>query len=91
LGAEFSIISNFIFNNFWAFSHKKIKKEENIFKKFLQFNTVSIGAVIIQFITVSLGTFIFGDQTRFIFLLFSVVVFIIPYSYFMYNRFIWKT
>ena len=91
LGAEFSIISNFIFNNFWAFSHKKIKKGENIFRKFLQFNTVSIGAIIIQFMVVGLGTSIFGDQTRFIFLVLAVAVFIIPYSYFMYNRFIWKT
>ena len=90
LGAELAIISNFLFNNFWTFSHKKIKKEESLFKKFLQFNTVSLGAVIIQWMVVSLGTSVFGDQTRFVFLLFSVVVFIIPYSYFMYNRFIWK-
>ena len=91
LGAEFSIISNFLFNNFWAFAHKKIEKEESLLKKFLQFNTVSIGAVIIQWIVVSLGTSIFGDQTRFIFLVLAVGVFIIPYSYFMYNKFIWKT
>ena len=91
LGAEFSIISNFFLNNFWAFSHKKIKREANLFKKFLQFNTVSIGAIIIQLIVVGLGTSIFGDQTRFIFLVLAIVVFIIPYSYFMYNKFIWKT
>ena len=89
IGAELSIISNFILNNFWSFSHNKIDKNTNIINKFGQFNLVSFGSIVIQFIVVTLGTSFFGDQTRFLFLLTSVIVFIIPYSYFMYNRFIW--
>lgn len=91
IGAEFSIISNFILNNFWSFSHKKIARDQSLLNKFLQFNIVSTGSIVIQFITVGLGTYFFGPSSRFIFLLISVIVFIIPYSYFMYNRFIWKT
>lgn len=90
LGAEFAIVSNFILNNFWTFSHKKIGQKENIFAKFLQFNGISLGAVFIQWVIVGLGTSIFGDQTRFIFFVLAILVFVIPYSYFMYNRFIWK-
>lgn len=90
LGAEFAIICNFILNNSWTFAHKKIKKRGSFFKKFIQFNTVSLGAIAIQWIIVGLGTTIFGDQTRFIFLVLAIVIFVIPYSYFMYNKFIWK-
>lgn len=90
LGAEFAIVSNFILNNFWTFSHKKIKRGGNVLRKFLQFNLVAVGAVIIQWLVVGLGTDIFGDQTRFLFLVLAVIVFVIPYSYFMYNRFIWR-
>jgi len=90
LGAELAIISNFIFNNFWTFAYKKIKKGKGFLKKFFQFNSVSLGAIMIQWLVVGLGTSIFGDQTRFLFFTLAVVVFIIPYSYFMYNRFIWK-
>src|SRR3989344_2572719 len=50
IGAELSIISNFILNNSWSFAHKKIGKEIGTFNKFLQFNFVSFGSVIMQFI-----------------------------------------
>lgn len=90
LGAEFAIVSNFLLNNFWSFSYNKIV-DNHLFKKFFQFNTVSAGAIFIQWIIVGLGTSIFGDQTRLICLIFAIVIFVIPYSYFMYNRFIWKS
>ncbi len=90
LGAELAIMSNFILNNFWTFSHKKITEEKKI-PKFIQFNLVSAGAILIQGIVVGIGTYIFGVSTWFIFMVFSIIFLVIPYSYFVYNRFIWKT
>jgi dolichol-phosphate mannosyltransferase len=48
---EFSIISNFIFNNFWTFKHRKTKDRIRI--KGLKFNLVSILSLIVSY-----GTFI---------------------------------
>lgn len=90
IGAEFAIISNFLLNNAWSFSHKKISSSEKLISKFLQFNIVSFGSIVIQFIIVGIGTHIFGDSTRLFFLVVAIFFFIIPYSYIMYNHFIWK-
>lgn len=88
LGAETAIISNFIFNNRWTFGLKKITGNE-VFNKFFQFNTVSFGAIVIQASAVSLGTHYFGVSTWFEFMVLSILFLVIPYSFFMYNRFIW--
>lgn len=90
VGAEGAIISNFILNNSWTFSHKKIKGEK-IYGKFFQFNIASLGAIIIQAVVVALGTYFFGRKTWFIFMVFAIIFLVIPYSYFVYNRMIWKT
>lgn len=90
VGAEFAIISNFILNNFWSFSHKKIGEKQSVPTKFIQFNTVAVGAIIIQAAVVGLGTNYFGDESRLIFLVLAIGFFVVPYSYFMYNHFIWK-
>ena len=90
LGAELAIISNFILNNVWTFARYKIREWGRIFTKFLQFNLTSFGAVVIQSIIVGLGTYMFGDQTRHIFLVIAVIFFVIPYNYFMYSRVIWR-
>ncbi len=89
IGAEGAIISNFIFNNLWTFSHKKITGVR-VLRKFIQFNLVSIGAILIQGITVGIGTHLFGVSTWFWFMVGSIVFIVIPYSFFMYSRFIWK-
>lgn len=91
LGAELAIISNFYWNNVWTFAHKKISSLTRLMPKFAQFNLTSVGAIIIEWLVVGLGTWIFGDQTRFFFFTFSVVFLVIPYNFFVYNRFIWKT
>jgi len=90
LGAEGAIISNFLMNNSWTFSHKKITGSKK-FSKFMQFNIVSIGSIIIQGLVVGIGTYFFGRSTWFLFMVFSIIFIVIPYSYFIYNRFIWKT
>lgn len=90
VGAEGAIIFNFFINNFWTFSHKKITGER-IFKKFIQFNVVSLGSIAIQGITVGIGTHILGVASWFWIMIGSIIFIVIPYSFFMYSRFIWKT
>jgi len=60
LGAELAIISNFILNNFWTFSDKTITSWNVIPGKFIQFNVLSFGSVIIQFAFLKTGERIFG-------------------------------
>lgn len=90
LGAEVAIISNFTINNVWTFSHKRINREK-VLQHFFRFNLVSFGAIAIQGIVVAIGTHYFGIQSWFIFMVLSIVFIIIPYSYFLYNKIIWKT
>jgi len=90
LGAEGAIISNFVANNSWTFGRHKITGAK-IIQKFIQFNTVSAGAILIQGIVVGLGTHYFGNSTWFVFMVLAIVGIVIPYSYFIYNKFIWKT
>lgn len=90
IGAEAAIISNFTFNQFWTFSHKRIIGRRNIFKKFLGFNATALSAVIIQAVAVTIGTHFFGRDSWFIFMVASIVLLIIPYSYTMYHKVIWK-
>lgn len=90
IGAECAIISNFIFNNLWTFNHRKIVGLR-IIRKSIQFNIISLGAIAIQGIAVGIGTHIFGTSTWFWFMVGSIVLLVIPYSLFMYSRFIWKT
>lgn len=89
IGAELSIIWNFSMNNFWSFSKQKITKPFKLMLKFPQFNLVSIGSVIIIFTTLAIGTHFFGVSSRQIFLIIGIG-FVVPYSYSMYNVFIWK-
>lgn len=92
LGAELSILWNFSLNNLWAFSSYRITSLQKIPLKFLQFNLISGGSVLIIFSVITVGVSLFGD-TRFIrqlFLVIAIGFFVIPYSYSMYNIFIWK-
>ncbi|MBI3955102.1 glycosyltransferase [Candidatus Gottesmanbacteria bacterium] len=90
IGAEGAIISNFVLNNYWTFSHNKITGIR-LLSKFIQFNLVSVGAIFIQGFAVGMGTYIYGGQTWFMFMVLSIIFLVIPYSYFIYNKFIWKT
>jgi dolichol-phosphate mannosyltransferase len=92
LGAEISIVWNFIMNNFWAFSSERITSPFKIFLKFIQFNLISLGSVVIIGAGVGVGTHFFGDNgiVRQISLILTIGFLVIPYSYSMYNIFIWK-
>lgn len=89
LAVEMAIISNFILNNIWTFKSQTIKGDR-VFKKFFDFNFTSGGAIIIQTIAGSIGTLVFGDQSRQILLPFIILFLVMPYNWFMYNNVIWK-
>ncbi len=88
---ELAIISNFTLNNLWTFKNEKIEGVGKLIVKFLQFNLGSVGAIIIQSIAGPIGVGIVGAKYDFIVLGFVVAFLVLPYNYFIYNKFIWKT
>jgi len=90
LSTELSIVSNFTLNNLWTFKSQKISGQAHLVSKFFQFNLSSMGALLIQTIFGSLGVALFGAGSRQILLPFIIVFLVLPYNWFMYNKFIWK-
>lgn len=88
---EMAIISNFVLNNVWTFKAEQISGVAMVAKKFVQFNGASLGALLIQTVAGTIGVAIFGTEYRQILLPFIIAFLVIPYNYFMYNVFIWKT
>ena len=100
--AEIAIISNFLMNNFWSFKDKKI--QGGVFSylfKFITFNFVSSGSIIIQGVGLSLALRFIADKTIHLFgvanisswIVYKILIIafiIIPYSYILYNKVIWK-
>lgn len=91
LSTELAIISNFTLNNLWTFKNEKIQGINKLTLKFLQFNLGSVGAIIIQSIAGPIGVGIVGAKYDFLVLGFVVAFMVMPYNYFIYNKFIWKT
>ena len=101
LSAEVAIVSNFFLNNFWVFKHKKIAGGALAYlRKFLLFNFVSSGSILIQGLGMWAATTLLGDfdlnllglklQVWIIYKVFIIALLVIPYSYIMYNKIIWK-
>lgn len=91
ISAEIAIISNFLLNNFWSFSHKKIGGKFSLYlSKFVYFNFISLGSIIIQSVFLQIATKVFPFKFWYFYKALIIVFLIIPYSYYMYNRFIWK-
>jgi dolichol-phosphate mannosyltransferase len=91
LSTELAIVSNFTWNNLWTFRNEKIQGVNKLILKFLQFNLGSVGAIIIQSIAGPIGVGIVGAKYDFLVLGIVVAFLVLPYNYFIYNRFIWKT
>lgn len=91
LATEMAVISNFTLNNVWTFKSEKIGGIGHLFYKFLQFNLTSLGAIIITAVAGSIGVHLLGPEYDFIILVFTVGFLVVPYNYFMYNFFIWRT
>ncbi len=91
ISAETAIISNFLFNNFWSFSHKKLEKSISLYmRQFFKFNLVSTGGLAIQAGGIELAALVFGVAYWYIYKIIIIIGIIIPYSYVLYNRVIWK-
>jgi len=91
LAAEISIVSNFIFNNLWTFSSQKLNLGKHMMKKFAAFNVSSVfGGIIVPTLIIGLGTQMFGDHTKTLFLVLAVFGFTVPFNWFVYNTLIWK-
>ncbi|MBI5127553.1 glycosyltransferase [Candidatus Roizmanbacteria bacterium] len=92
LSTESAIISNFILNNFWSFRHKKIEVSSGGFLPgFLKFNLVSSGSIAIQTIGMQILVGFFGRKLWYLYKILIIAFIIIPYSYILYNKFIWKS
>lgn len=88
---EMAIINNYVFNNLWTFSEKKIGGVKNTLVKFLQFNLTSAGALAIQSFFGPLGVKLLGIKYDAAVLAFVVIFMVLPYNYIMYNLVIWRT
>lgn len=88
---ETAIICNFLLNNFWSFSYKKLEstKKTYIFS-FLKFNLISSGSIVIQTLGIQLLVILFGKSLWYLYKVLIILFIIIPYSYFFYNKVIWK-
>ncbi|MDO8451499.1 MAG: glycosyltransferase family 2 protein [bacterium] len=87
-GAELAIISNFILNNRWTFRTRPIPKGK-AGAKFFQFNASSLGALVIQGVSVWAGTRVWGLGSYRVFYVLGVGIGLI-WNYTMYSRVIWK-
>ena len=91
VSAETAIISNFLFNNFWSFSHKKLERRVSLYLyKFFKFNLISVGGLAIQAGGIELVAHFFGPKYWYIYKVFIIAFIIIPYSYILYNKIIWR-
>ncbi|KKQ24326.1 MAG: Glycosyltransferase [Candidatus Roizmanbacteria bacterium GW2011_GWC2_37_13] len=79
LSTETAIVSNFILN-----------KTGNYLMSFLKFNLVSSGSIAIQTIGMQILVGVFGRDLWYLYKILIIAFVIIPYSYILYNKFIWK-
>lgn len=91
VSTEIAILSNFLLNNFWSFAHKKLSNGfKSYLLSFLKFNLVSSGSILIQVLGVSSLAHFFGATWWPIYKVGIIAFVIIPYSYILYNKFVWK-
>ncbi len=95
ISTTLAVISNFTLNNFWSFSHKRSSRKRVLAWQFIKFAAVSLGSIGIQTTMVYLFETYFPQYAQvFIDILLyriAVIAFmIIPYSYFFYNKVVWK-
>ena len=98
---EMAVLSNFVFNNIWTFSDRKLSLKEAPLK-FIHFNLASSGSIIIQQITAFVGERFIGLWPVFTLpivnftidtgMLYAVAGILLgmSWNFFAYNAFIWK-
>lgn len=91
VSTETAIICNFLLNNFWSFSYKKLESTKKTYAlSFLKFNLISSGSIIMQTLGIQLLVIIFGKYLWYLYKALIIFFIIIPYSYFFYNKVVWK-
>ena len=92
LSIEGSIVNNFLWNNFWTFGARRAGEILRTLRKFLVFNLLSVGGILIQFCTVGLAARLFGNtmQVRQITLILTVGLLVLPYNWLAYNKLVWR-
>lgn len=91
ISGEIAITFNFFINNFWSFAHKRIARSRiTYFSKFIHFNLIALGSILIQTVILSVATTIFPHKWWFVYKALIIAFFIVPYSYLMYNLVVWK-
>lgn len=101
LAIETAIVSNFLWNNLWTFSDRKLALPQ-VPSKFIQFNLASAGSIIIQQAIALIGEFAIGLFTLFTLPLinfkvdtgtvYAIIGILIGmfWNFFAYTKFIWK-
>ncbi len=90
VSTELAVVSNFLLNNYWSFSHNRITKLSKLVQNFMKFNLVSLGNIVIQLVGISIGVAVGGERYWLLYKLFTILFVVIPYSYILYNKVIWK-
>jgi dolichol-phosphate mannosyltransferase len=90
IGAFLAICANFIGNNYWTFNKTQIRGKKNMVMKFLHFLTTSLVAVLIQVAVVTAGSWVWGEQYWFFYMVFALTFLVIPLNYFVYSKIIWR-
>jgi len=101
LAIETAVISNFVLNNLWTFSDRRLRLSQAPLQ-FLKFNAASAGSIVIQQTVALLGEYTIGLYVLFTTPVLGITVntgevyavvgifFGMFWNYFMYNRYVWK-
>ncbi len=88
--AEVAVVSNFIWSNLWTFADRKLKISQ-VPAKFIQFNLGSLGSIGAQWVTVRIGTGIFGADFWPVHISYIIGIGLGMISnYLVYSRLIWR-
>jgi dolichol-phosphate mannosyltransferase len=92
LAVECSIVNNFLWNNTWTFRHHRSSDLARLAARFLKFNLLSVGSIVLQFLAVGLATHALGNTmwVRQIALVLTIGLLIIPLNWFLYNKIVWR-
>jgi dolichol-phosphate mannosyltransferase len=92
LSVEGSILSNFLWNSIWTFRSSGAQTPGSTVIRLLGFNLTSVGAILIQAVSVGSATRLLGDSTlvRQLALVATIGLLVLPYNWLVYNRLIWR-
>lgn len=91
LSAETAIVSNYLMNNYWSFAHKRVKGGLPVqLLNLAKFNLISFGNILIQLVGIRIGIHIAGERYWMLYKFVTITCVVIPYSYILYNKIIWK-